>query len=74
MASESPSRLPVPIAKMAPWDFWASPYTIGLSTDDAEAIERGNPLPDQIDRAQKLCEFARRALMIAPHNEPRRAS
>jgi hypothetical protein len=74
MGTESNSRLPTPIANMGPWDFWASPYAIGLSVEDADALAQGKALPEQIDRAQILGGFAKHALMAAPHNEPVRPS
>jgi hypothetical protein len=74
MGTESKSRLPTPIASMGPWDFWASPYGLGLPIEDADAIARGKALPEQMDRAMKMGEFAKHALISAPHNEPRRPS
>ena len=74
MGTESNSRLPNQIASMGPWNFWASPYGIGLPTEDADAIARGKALPEQMDRAMKLGEFAKSALICAQHNQPRRPS
>lgn len=58
------------IADMGAWEFLASPYSVGLSTEDAAAVDAGSPLPDQIDRMMKLGELARRVLIGMPANAP----
>lgn len=58
------------IADMRAWDFLASPQSVGLSAEDAAAIDAGTPLPEQIDRMMKYGERARIALMGWPANAP----
>lgn len=66
---ESCGQLPVPIAEMVPWSFWASPRGLGLSSEDAEAITNGTANYDQEQRARQVASAACHALIMAPFNQ-----
>lgn len=63
--NQNRTRLPTTIAEMGPWHFWADPYSVGLSPEDAAAIVDGSALPDQLDRCMKLSQAAMNALVTA---------
>lgn len=67
--STADSMPPKPISQMATWDFWASPFALGLSREDAEAIARGDPMPEQIDRMMRQGDIAKNALISATVNQ-----
>lgn len=62
-------RLPMPIAEMGPWFFWAAPEAVGLNPEDADAIRDGTATPAQRERARVLGYAAMSALIQAPVNE-----
>lgn len=66
----SHQRLPMPIAEMGPWFFWAAPEAVGLSAVDAEAIRTGAATPEQQQRASFCGQAAMNALIRAATNEP----
>lgn len=53
------------IGLMAAWDFWATPYGIGLVGDDAEAIRNGTADEAQQARARICLMAAKNALITA---------
>lgn len=62
-------RLPMPIAEMGPWHFWAAPDAVGLSQEDADAIRDGTATAAQAGRAADAAQAAMNALIRAPIND-----
>lgn len=56
----------IPIAKMAPWDFWARPTALDLSHEDAAAIKDGSATPEQRQRGMQAGLRARDILLMLP--------
>ena len=73
-AIESRPRLPMPIAQMGPWFFWARPDAVGLSDEDAAAIRDGVATEAQQMRAQEHAQLAMNALIAAEGPQHRRPS
>lgn len=59
------NRLPMPIADMGPWHFWARPDAVGLSLEDAAAIRDGSASEAQQMRALEHAKVAMDALVKA---------
>lgn len=55
---------------MGPWDFWASPFGVGLPADVALAIQNGTATEEQQSRAKQATVVARHALIGATFNAP----
>lgn len=62
-------RLPMPIAEMGPWFFWAAPDAVGLSPEDVASIRTGTATPEQQQRALLHGQAAMNALIQASPNE-----
>lgn len=62
------TRPPIPIRDMTPWSFWALPDAIGLSPEDAAAVDDGTATPEQIARMEACAAAAKCALMEAETN------
>jgi hypothetical protein len=58
------------IRDMAPYDFWAAPYAIGLCPDDVEAVKNGTAGPELQMRAHMLAQVAQTALINAEAGQP----
>ncbi len=68
------NRLPMPIAEMGAWHFWAAPEAVGLSPEDAEAIRNGTATEQQQLRALQFGQAAMNALIMADGPECGRPS
>lgn len=58
------------ISTMGAWDFWARPYGIGLSAEDAAALKEGTASPEQLERAEIHAMSAKHALIGAEAGQP----
>lgn len=58
------------ISTMSAWDFWARPYGIGLSAEDAAALNEGTANPEQLARAEFHAMSAKHALIGAEAGQP----
>lgn len=66
MARDTESK----ISTMGAWDFWARPYGIGLSDEDAAALKDGTANQDQLARAEFHAISAKNALIGAEAGHP----
>jgi hypothetical protein len=58
------------ISEMAPYDFWAAPYAIGLCPEDVEAVKNGTASADLQSRCMILIQMAQTTLIHAEVGTP----
>ncbi len=61
------------ISAMPAWEFWATPFSVGLSDEDAEMVAHGDPnqtSPEQLKRIQSAGYAARDKLRNAEYGTP----
>ncbi len=66
--------LPMPIAQMGPWFFWARPYALGFPEHEVDALVDGTASPELQVRMQQRATDAMSRLLQAPVNESVRPS
>ena len=61
--------LPMPIAEMGPWFFWARPYALGFADHEVDALIDGTASAELQLRMQQRAGAAQAVLIQAPANE-----
>ena len=64
MGQPGSSNFNTTIAEMGAYDFWASPYGIGLDREDADAINAKTATPAQLERAGVAVRRAQESLVL----------
>jgi len=58
------------ISEMAPYDFWAAPYALGLSPEEVESVKDGSANADLQHRCHVLAQMAQTTLIHAEVGMP----
>jgi hypothetical protein len=68
--ADARNHLTVPIAQLAPWDFWARARSLDLSVEDSAAIDAGTATAEQQERAALAARAARHRIIQMPCGVP----